>query len=58
MVDVAGDIFSRGAVDGFSITNLEKILAANAISFFFVHDIAPILNDEPSLRNGDICKHA
>lgn len=58
MVDIAGNVLSRGAVDGFSVANLKKILSCNTIRFVFCDDIAPVLNDESALGNGDVGKDA
>lgn len=58
MVDIPSNILSGGAIDGFAVPDFEKILSANAIRFVFGDDVAPVFNNEPTLWNGNVRKHA
>lgn len=57
VVDVPRNILSGGAVDGFSVTELEKIFPANAVRFVVADDIAPVFHDEPTLGDGNVGKN-
>lgn len=57
VIDVSGDVFSGGTVDGFAVAQFKKILTSNTVRFVFSDDVAPIFNNESASRNRNICKN-
>ena len=58
VVQIARDIFARGAVNGFAVANFEKILSANAVRLAFGDKVAPVFDDESTFWNSNVRKHA
>ncbi len=58
MVDIACDVLSGGAVDGFAVAKFKKILPTDAVCFVVAHNVTPVFNNESALGYGDIRKNA